>query len=360
MTALGKILQRRIAAEGPITIADFMTAALLHPEHGYYTGKEPFGADGDFITAPEISQMFGELIGLWCAATWQQMGMPRDISLVELGPGRGTLMADALRALRIAPAFLEQSTIHLVEASPALRVVQKSTLSAYDVTWHDGLESLPEGPCLLIANEFLDALPIRQIIRQDDIWHERLVSHDGNNFIFILDKAPSPLATLLPETITMAAPAQRLIEISPAVLGVAKTVSDRIARNGGAALFIDYGHGVTSPGETLQAVRAHQSVYVLDAPGTADVTAHIDFAAFARAASNTSVHGPVEQGDFLMRLGIEARRETLSHGTTQQAQTKINQAFERLTSPEGMGRLFKVMALAPNGGPVPAGFETNL
>ena len=359
MTPLGKILQRRIAAEGPITIADFMTAALLHPEHGYYTGKDPFGTDGDFITAPEISQMFGELIGLWCAATWQQMGMPRGISLVELGPGRGTLMADALRALRIAPAFLEQSTIHLVEASPALREVQKSSLAAYDVTWHDGLESLPDGPYLLIANEFLDALPIRQIIRQDDIWHERLVSHDGDRFIFVLDKTPSPLATLLPETIAMAAPPQSLIEISPAVLGVAKTVSDRIARDGGAALFIDYGHGETSPGETLQAVRAHQPVDVLDAPGTADVTAHIDFTALARAASNASVYGPIEQGDFLMRLGIEARRETLSQGATQQTQTKIDQAFRRLTSPEEMGRLFKVIALAPKGGPVPAGFETD-
>jgi NADH dehydrogenase [ubiquinone] 1 alpha subcomplex assembly factor 7 len=359
MTALSEILRRRISAEGPITIADFMTAALLHPEHGYYTGKDQFGADGDFITAPEISQMFGELIGLWCAATWQQMGMPRDISLVELGPGRGTLMADALRALRMAPAFLEHTSIHLVEASPALQAVQKSTLSAYDITWHDHLESLPESPCLLIANEFLDALPIRQIVRQDDIWHERLVSHHGEGFVFILDKAPSPLATLLPETISKNAPPQSLIEISPTVLGVAKTVSDRIARNGGTALFIDYGHGVTSPGETLQAVRAHQSVDVLDVPGTADVTAHIDFAAFARAASNASVHGPVEQGDFLMRLGIKARRDTLSQEATQQTQTEIDQAFQRLTAPEEMGRLFKVMALAPNGAQAPAGFETD-
>jgi NADH dehydrogenase [ubiquinone] 1 alpha subcomplex assembly factor 7 len=358
VTALAEILRRRIAAEGPITIADFMTAALLHPEHGYYTGKDPFGADGDFITAPEISQMFGELIGLWCAATWQQMGMPRGITLIELGPGRGTLMADALRALRMAPEFLEHATIHLVEASPALRAVQKSTLSAYDVTWHDGLESLPEGPCLLIANEFLDALPIRQIVRQDDIWHERLVGHDGDGFVFILDKAPSPLATLLPPPIAENTAPRSLIEMAPAVLGVAKTVSDRIARDGGAALFVDYGHGETSPGETLQAVRAHQPVDVLDAPGTADVTAHIDFAAFARAASNASVHGPIEQGDFLMRLGIEARRATLSQGATQQTKTEIDQAFRRLTAPEEMGRLFKVMALVPKDAPVPAGFET--
>jgi NADH dehydrogenase [ubiquinone] 1 alpha subcomplex assembly factor 7 len=359
MMALSEILQRRIAAEGPITIADFMTSALLHPEHGYYTGKDPFGAYGDFITAPEISQMFGELIGLWCAATWQQMGMPRNISLVELGPGRGTLMTDALRALRIAPAFLEHVAIHLVEASPTLRAIQKSTLSAYDVTWHDGLESLPECPCLHIANEFLDALPIRQIVRQDDNWHERLVSHHGNKFIFILDKAPSPLATLLPETIAKNAPPQSLIEISPTVLSVAKAVSDRIVRNEGAALFIDYGHEVTGPGETLQAVRAHQPVDILDAPGTADVTAHIDFAAFARAASNTSVHGPLEQGDFLMRLGIEARRKTLSQEATQQTHNEIDQAFRRLTAPEEMGRLFKVIALAPNGAPVPAGFEAD-
>lgn len=359
MTSLAHILRRRIETEGPITVAEYMSAALVHPEFGYYTRQDPFGTAGDFITAPEISQMFGELIGLWLAATWQQLGSPPNAHIIELGPGRGTLMADALRALQMVPELHAGADIHLVEASPALRAVQSETLADYNVYWHDGMESLPDGPCLLIANEFLDALPIRQIVRQDGSWHERLIGWEDNQFTFLLDRAPTPLSALLPDNLIDTAPPQSLIEISPAVLGIARAIAQRIDRDGGAALMVDYGYAETAPGETFQAIRGHQTVDVLEEPGMADLTAHVDFGAFARAASCVDVHGPVEQGEFLFRLGIETRRDTLSKAADVKTKKALETAVRRLTDRAEMGQLFKVVSLAQKGSPVPAGFEGN-
>lgn len=359
MTALSEILRRRIAAEGPVTVAEFMSTALIHPDHGYYTQHDPFGAAGDFITAPEISQMFGELIGFWCAATWQQTGAPTNVRLVELGPGRGTLMADALRAIRMVPAFEEAATIHLVEASPVLKAHQKQALQEYSVIWHRGIEEVPDGPLILIANEFLDALPIRQIIRRQGVWHERMIGNDGDGFSFVLDKAPSALGALLPDELSQNAAEGALVEMGSAALGLAKAVGDRIASHGGGALFIDYGHAETAVGETLQAVRKHQSVDVLARPGEADITAHVDFDAFGRAAEQrVSVYGPIEQGEFLRRLGIEARMEKLSANASAEGRAKIESAYRRLTEADQMGQLFKAMALIQHGSAVPAGFET--
>lgn len=358
MTALPSILARRIAAEGPMPVADFMAAALLHPEHGYYMRGDPFGRAGDFITAPEISQMFGELLGLWCAETWRRAGSPSPARLVELGPGRGTLMADALRALRLAPDFLDAATIHLVEASPALRARQRKTLAGQPVAWHDGLETVPDGPLLMLANEFLDALPIRQIVRTRDGWRERLVTVDADGaFAFTLDRRPTALASLLPETVREGAPEGSLVEVSPAVLGLAGAIARRLSGDGIAALIVDYGHAATAPGETLQAVRGHRPHPVLEAPGTADITAHVDFAALGRAAAPAAeVHGPVGQGALLRRLGIEHRAHVLAAAGGDRA-VQVEAALRRLTESDAMGTLFKAIALVKPGLPVPAGFD---
>ena len=357
MNPLTQILRRRIDAEGPLTVAEYMTAVLLHPEHGYYVRKDPFGTDGDFVTSPEISQMFGELIGLWCAITWRQLGSPSPISLVELGPGRGTLMADALRALEMAPDFLKCADVRLVEASPVLRSRQREALSGHIVTWHDGVEDIPDGAAVLVANEFLDALPIRQLVRRDGAWHERLIAWEDDGFRFVLDPAASPLAALLPHTLREGGPNDEIAEVSPAVLGLARTVASRIARDGGAALFIDYGHTESAVGESLQAARDHAFADVLADPGRADLTAHVDFGAFARAAGNAAVHGPVEQGVFLERLGIGERSRKLMENASSHLHEAVEMAHRRLTDPAEMGQLFKVVAFTAQNAPLPPGFE---
>jgi len=354
---LADLLRRRIAREGPITIADYMADALGHPAFGYYFRQDPFGVDGDFITAPEISQMFGELIGLWCAATWHQIGMPPAFKLVELGPGRGTLMADALRAGSGVPGFLDAVDLHLVETSPALQARQRETLAGQSVTWHASLETLPDGPAIILANEFFDALPIHQLVRRDGVWHERMVSHAGDGFGFVLEKAPSKRAGLLAPQLSDA-PDDSVAEISPASIAVANAVGQRIHAFGGAALIIDYGYPTSHPGDTLQAVRQHAFVDVLDAPGSADITAHVDFSAIARAIDGiAAVHGPVDQGAWLKRLGIEHRRDALTKTANDLQSRDIATAYHRLTDVNEMGSLFKVMALTQHGAPTPAGFE---
>ena len=357
MNLLTEILRRRIDVEGPLTVAEYMTAVLLHPEHGYYVRKDPFGTDGDFMTAPEISQMFGELIGLWCAVTWRQLGSPSPVALVELGPGRGTLMADALRALELAPDFLECVDVRLVEASPVLRSRQREALSDYTVSWHDGVEDIPDGAAVLVANEFLDALPIRQLVRRDGAWHERLIAWGDDGFRFVLDPEASPLAALLPDTLREGSHNGEIAEVSPAVLGLARTAASRIARDGGAALFIDYGHKESALGESLQAVRDHAFAGVLADPGSADLTAHVDFGAFARAAGNALVHGPVEQGVFLERLGIGERSRKLMQSASPRLRKEIEASHRRLTDPTEMGQLFKVVAFTRLSAPPPPGFE---
>ena len=366
---LGARIAARIANFGPITVADYMAEALTHPQHGYYMSGDPFGTRGDFITAPEISQMFGELIGLWCADAWARMGAPAPARLVELGPGRGTLMADALRAGRAAPGFLQAVDVHLVEASPALRKRQQAALRGASVAagatiaWHDSLARVPEGPLLLIANEFFDALPVRQFERVGGDgparWNERVVAlaPDGVSLVFAAMPAAPGLIQTLPDQLRDAAPGA-VVEVSIPATALAGEIGRRLTAHGGAALAIDYGHARPRTGATLQAVRGHGAHHVLAAPGTADITAHVDFSALARAAAARGARawGPVDQGAFLGALGIEARAATLRAAASPKQTADIDTAMERLTDPARMGTLFKALALTGAHSEPPAGF----
>lgn len=362
MTApLADVLRRRIRHAGPISVAEFMTESLAHPEHGYYMTRDPLGVAGDFVTAPEISQMFGELIGLWCAEIWRT-ALGRDrVRLIELGPGRGTLMADALRAARLAPGFLDAATVHLVEVSPALAAAQRQTLPDHELHWHANFADVPAGPVILIANEFFDALPVHQLQWTGEAWCERMVglAEDGLSFRLCLAPGASSLEPLLPPPLRAHARAGDVAEISPARIGCIADIARRIVSEGGVALIIDYGHLRSAAGETLQAVRGHRRHEPLQDPGTADLTAHVDFAALAAAAgrAGASVHGPIEQGAFLQRLGVGVRAEGLCRAAPSRAR-EIRAACHRLIAPDEMGTLFKVMALAVPDAPVPPGFGT--
>ena len=365
MTGLADHLRRRIAAEGPLSVAEVMANALLHPRHGYYATRDPFGMAGDFVTAPEISQMFGELIGLWAAVAWRGMGAPDPVALVELGPGRGTLMADALRAARGIPDFRDALRIHLVEASPTLRRIQADRLAvagdALAPIWHDGIASLPEMPVIVIANEFFDALPIVQLVRDGRIWRERRVAADPQTgrLLWTLTPGASPLAALLAPELRLGAPDGSLAELCPAGLTLARSLAERIVAAGGVLLAIDYGHAPSGTGDTLQAVKAHRPVEPLASLGDADLTAHVDFAALGRAVAEAGAtsYGPIGQGVFLRRLGIEARAETLSRHAGPVQQAAIAAALARLIAPTEMGTLFKAVAWTPDGIPPPPGFE---
>jgi len=357
-TPLDAYLRELIATEGPIGIERFMAICLADPVHGYYMTRDPLGASGDFTTAPEISQIFGELIGLWAVQCWHGLGSPPALHLVELGPGRGTLMADALRAARLVPAFRAALHVHLVETSPVLTGLQRHTLDAAGVplAWHARLEDVPAGPAIVIANEFFDALPIRQFVSQGGRWHERMVGLAAGKLIFGLDGEPAP-------GMTMRARDGDVLEVGFAGLAVTEQLAGRLARDGGAALVIDYGHAATGFGDTLQAVKHHAFADPLADPGAADLTAHVDFAALLRQArtAGAAVHGPVPQATFLERLGARQRAAALQKGAAdEETRAGIAAALARLTdtAPKGMGSLFKAIALTAPGQPVPAGFET--
>lgn len=359
MTPLETYLRRRIALDGPITVASFIADALTHPKYGYYISRDPLGSGGDFTTAPEISQTFGELIGLWFAELWQRFDRPNPVQLVELGPGRGTLMADLLRAAKLLPGFIDAVSIHLVEASPVLRVRQQESLSGHAIRWHDTLDTVPAGPTLLVANEFFDALPIHQLVLTQSGWHERLVTvTDDAALSFGLSPGRSPLESLIPEPIRSTAQLGSVFEVSPASFAVTRGIAERIRENG-AALIIDYGHPESAVGETLQAVRKHKFEAVLDNPGAQDITAHVDFAALSRVATESGnlVFGPLNQGDLLRQLGIEFRRQQLTQTAAEDQKRHINSAIDRLIAPDQMGTLFKAISILPNGAGVPPGFE---
>jgi len=344
-------LARRIHTAGPISVADYMAEVGAF----YYAARDPFGAAGDFITAPEVSQIFGELVGAWCADYWQCLGAPDPVLLVELGPGRGTMMVDTLRATRHVPGFAKAVRLHLVERSPVLRRMQQEKLAAFAPVFHDDVVTLPHGPMLLIANEFLDALPIRQFERSGGTWHERRIAlaRDGESLTLNLDPQPSLFAAQLPEAKDGA-----IAELCPAATSLGKALGIQIAGQGGAALFIDYGYLKSEFGDTLQAIHRHRPHAVLDEPGSADLTAHVDFAAFVRAAESggAQAYGPLTQREFLSRLGIEARKaKLLERATPEQART-IETGCRRLVDPAEMGTLFKVLALGQKGSPAPAGF----
>ncbi|MBF9059947.1 class I SAM-dependent methyltransferase [Rhodobacterales bacterium HKCCSP123] len=352
MSALKDRLIARIARTGPLSVADYMAECLLHPEHGYYATRDPLGAAGDFITAPEISQMFGELIGLWLAQVWMDQGAPARILLAELGPGRGTLMADALRATRAVPGFHDALELHLVEASPVLRAAQAAALADHAPAFHDSVADLPEGPVLLIANEFFDALPIRQFQRQDQGWSERMIGAEGDRLIWGLSP-PAPVAALAdrPEVTE-----GQIVETCAPAEAIAGEIGRRVAANGGAALIIDYGdwHSV---GDTFQALRGHAPIDPLEAPGTADLTAHVAFGPLARAAAPAQASALTPQGVFLERLGITQRAQTLARVLSGDALEAHVAAHRRLTHPQEMGHLFRALALSPPGGPLPPGLD---
>lgn len=355
MTPLAAELTRRIAQTGPLTVAEYMADCLLHPKHGYYATRDPFGTAGDFTTAPEISQMFGELLGLCLAQAWLDRGAPAPFVLAEPGPGRGTLMADVLRATRGVPGFHAAARVVLVEASPVLRRVQGETLAragGLAPQWCDSLADLPQGPLFLIANEFFDALPIRQFQRNPTGWRERLVGLQDGALAFGLSDT-LPLATL-PDRFH-ADPPGTVVEICPQAARAAAEIGGRLARHGGAALIVDYG-GWRSRGDTLQALRAHAPEGPLASPGEADLTAHVDFEAIALAAGVPHT-GLTAQGTVLTRLGLPARAERLAQGLTGAALDSHLAAARRLTHPQEMGTLFQALGLHAPGTPPPPGFD---
>jgi NADH dehydrogenase [ubiquinone] 1 alpha subcomplex assembly factor 7 len=362
LTAMSKHLAGRIYAEGPITVAEFMAEALYHPVHGYYMTRDPFGSEGDFTTAPEISQMFGELVGVWCVERWQAMRRPESIHLLELGPGRGTMMCDVLRAASAQPEFVSAVSIHLVEVSAVLRERQraalvKSVIPVDSMHWHSGLETLPSGPLLVFANEFLDALPIQQFERTAEGWCERLVTKDETGFHFLLSALLPSSETAIPRVIDEGSDIGAIFETRPDAIKIARQIAAHISQHGGAALFIDYGHEVSCVGDTLQAVRGHAKCDLLSEPGSADLTAHVDFDAFGQAACDlVDVHGPVTQGNFLKWLGIDLRAENLARNATKRATNDISAAYHRLVDNDQMGSLFKVIALTNRDIEAPPGF----
>lgn len=351
MTALGDHLIARIARTGPISLADYMADCLMHPEHGYYATRDPFGTMGDFTTAPEISQMFGELIGLSLAQAWIDQGQPTPFTLAELGPGRGSLMADVLRATKAVPGFHAAMSVHLVETSPVLRKAQASRVPS--ATWHDTVETLPDGALFLIANEFFDALPIRQFVREGDGWREKMVGLTDNRLSFGLSAA-APIALMehrLEDTQD-----GDLVEHCMALPAIIHSISARIAQFGGTAIIVDYGDWV-SLGDTLQGLKAQKHVNPLDTPGAADLTAHVDFAAIAQNAAPAKFSRLTTQGVFLERLGITRRAQSLASTMDGDALKSHIAAHRRLTHPGEMGDLFKVMSIYPANAKPPPGLE---
>lgn len=354
MNPLGQKIRALIEASGPIPVSDFMTLALSDPDYGYYTTRDPIGAAGDFITAPEISQMFGELIGIWSLAVFELLGKPERFHLVELGPGRGTLMADLIRAARLRPSFLQAAEVRLVETSPTLKARQSATLSGIvSPFWHERIEDVPDGPAIVIANEFFDALPIRQLVRMEQHWHERVVGvGDAGDLVF--GASADPVDPILVPDHAVLAPPGTVVEIAPAAASIMATVADRVRMQGGAMLAIDYGSAQRGVGDTLQAISRHQRADVLTNPGEVDLTVHVDFAELALVAEEmgAAVHGPIDQGDFLLALGLVERAGALGRDEDDAQRNRLIAAVERLAAPDQMGSLFKVMGVS-SGIPLP-------
>ncbi|MGJ4973089.1 class I SAM-dependent methyltransferase [Bradyrhizobium sp. HKCCYLRH1073] len=354
-------IKRLIKASGPMPVWRYMELCLMHPEHGYYISRDPLGREGDFTTAPEVSQMFGELLGLWAASIWKATGSPQQFRLIELGPGRGTMMSDALRALRVLPPLYQTISVHLVEVNPVLREKQKATLTGLrNVNWHESFDEVPEGPSVIFANEYFDVLPIHQMIRRETGWHERVVELDEEeNFVYGAAADPTPGFELLLPPLVRAAPAGAIFEWRPNMEMMA--IARRIRDQRGAAVIIDYGHVRSDVGDTFQAIARHSFADPLKTPGLADITAHVDFDALARAAEavGARVHGPVTQGEFLQRLGIETRALTLMQKASPEVSQDIASGLKRLTGGGrgGMGSLFKVLGISDPAIPVLAGIS---
>lgn len=355
MTPLAKKIAQLIEQSGPIPISDYFALCLADPEHGYYHNREPFGLSGDFITAPEVSQLFGEMIGVFLVHAWQAQGAPADVRIVEIGPGRGTLMSDALRVIaRLAPELFAQATLHMVETSERLRAVQQQTLVKVKqrISWHQAFEEIPPGFTLMVANELFDAIPMRQFVKTANGFRERMVGLDTTGALTFgvgqtgLDPALLPIDEAQ-------VPQAEIFEISPARTALMQAVAARLVRDGGTALTIDYGHLNSNFGDTLQAAYRHEFDPPLARPGQADLTSHVDFQALAEAAAaaGAHIHRPMSQGEFLLGLGIVERAGALGSGRDALTQATLHDAVNRLAG-EGQGRmgaLFKVLAIS--GGP---------
>lgn len=361
-TPLEERLIDLIKLKGPITIADYMTDALGHPHEGYYMQRESIGAEGDFTTAPEISQVFGELIGLWLVEAWQAMGSPENFNLIELGPGRGVLMADILRAARLRPGFARAAQVWLLESSGRLRIEQQKRLKATEAKplWADEYADIPPAPSLIIANEFFDCLPIRQFERISSGWRERLVGIDeaGERLAFTLGATPPPPDFNLPSLADSAE--GDIFEISFDTKKFAADICETLKTHPGRALVFDYGHMERGFGDTLQAVRAHKYWPPLASPGRADITAHVDFELLADTAieAGAAAYGPITQGRFLDRLGLPLRVETLCKDLPAEQAAGIRAGAARIAAPAAMGEIFKVICLSSPSLAAPAGFET--
>ena len=363
-TPLERIIIQQIKDRGAMDVATYMRLCLGHPDHGYYMSRDPLGAQGDFTTAPEISQIFGELIGAWIADTWMKLGAPKDFILLECGPGRGTLMADALRVTKNIEEFHDAMHLHLLEISPVLKEKQSESLAGYEPTWHDDLTTLPtDYPVIVIGNEFLDAFPVRQLTWSASGWQEKMVEIDKNDTLRFTDVLAEKHVTerLIPFLIP---PKEgELVEVSLEQQGFLGDLMNIVLNQGGVALFIDYGFVHNVAGDTLQAVKDHAYCNPLDYAGEADITAHVNFAEISTIAmeKNMMVHGAVSQSDYLQRLGISIREGLLSENLDEMGRCKIAQDVKRLigtdTRNNEMGQLFKVIAFASDPTIELAGFK---
>jgi SAM-dependent MidA family methyltransferase len=356
MTALKRRIVDLIDALGPIPVSEYMALCLSDPRDGYYMTRDPFGRDGDFTTAPEISQMFGELIGAWVAATWGSVGRPAQPVIAEIGPGRGTLIKDMVRTLaQIAPALRETARFFLVETSPKLRFVQGATLEGLGgrFDWVNGIDELPQAPLLIVGNELFDAIPIRQYVKAREGWRERMVDIDADDNLVFTVGAGSLDPALLPQDARGAADGA-IVEIGPARTALMQMIAERIARDGGAGVFFDYGYKTPALGDTLQALLKHQYDDPLAHPGQADLTAHVDFAALAGTARSAGLDANLTaQGDFLLGLGLLERAGRLGAKGDDALRELIASQVERLAGPDAMGTLFKVLVMGPSGTSLP-------
>ena len=360
MSELLEYIKNRIAFKGPLSVSEYMEESLFNIEYGYYMTGDPLGKQGDFVTAPEISQMFGELIGLWCAVTWENMGSPSEINLIEMGPGRGTLMADALRATAAVPSFLSAITIHLIETSPSLKKRQKRNLRALNdkIEWHENFKDVPGGPFILIANELFDVLPIRQFVRSADRWLERKVGcNDEGGLVWVLDQDYLIPESLIPPQLNLSSEGS-IFELGQIGIDLITDITESITEFGGAALVIDYGHIESGVGDTLQAVKKHRFFDVLSEPGKADLTAHVDFGSLAEKARalGGQVFGPITQRNFLRGLGVEIRANQLKNLASTRQKSEVLTSLDRLVGSDKMGNIFQVMAITHPDQKQPEGF----
>jgi len=350
MTRLKERIVGLIGAAGPIPVSEYMALCLFDPDDGYYTTREPFGAAGDFVTAPEITQMFGELVAVWLYQSWQAAGRPLPVTFAEIGPGRGTLMKDMLRTWsRLEPALATGASFAMIETSPRLSEIQKQTLAGQSaaLSWHRAIDTLPQQPLFIVGNELFDAVPIRQFVHIGAGWRERMVGLDDSDNLHFFAGAGSVDPALLPSG-AADAPQGAIVEVAPARAALMAAIAERIAGHGGAGLFIDYGHLEHGIGDTLQALRRHDHEDVLANPGEADLTAHVDFSTLA---ASTRAYGlDVElttQGEFLLGMGLLERAGALGAKADDGARQAISDAVERLAGPDAMGELFKVMKILP-------------